>query len=464
MTVQSLLHVGASGLRAATVGVNVASQNATNANTVGYTRRDVVQSPVPGPPVGGGGVSATGPRRIIDRFLEQRVLGATSASAEATARRELSEVANFALSEGAGTIGQALDALEGSFREVASRPGDVGRREEALSQAAALAEAFRSASSQIDAARSEADHRIEDSVAEVNRLSADIDRLQREMRKAEVGGVEASDLRDQRDQRIRELAKLVPTTVAHGPNGTVTVLLGGARAIVRADGGTSTLSTAVDPATGHVVVRQSAAGGQDDITGELDTGTIAGQIEARDGALKDAEDALDALAFDAANAMNAAHAAGYGLDGATGRNLFTVGPTAAGAARSLALDPSVAGNPSALAAATDPTALPGDNRGMLALIDVFTTQSVSGGTATPNGALATLVARTGTAIERADADVAFADANLAQVSSLREAVSGTSSDDEMVSLMQYQRAYEASLRVVQMADDMLAQLVELGRR
>jgi flagellar hook-associated protein FlgK len=33
----------------------------------------------------------------------------------------------------------------------------------------------------------------------------------------------------------------------------------------------------------------------------------------------------------------------------------------------------------------------------------------------------------------------------------------------MVALMSYQRAYEASLRVVQAADDMLARLIDLGR-
>jgi flagellar hook-associated protein FlgK len=71
-------------------------------------------------------VNAKGPQRIVDRFLEKRLLGATSASAEANARRSLSEVANFALSEGAGAIGTALDGLESSLREVATSPGDRG--------------------------------------------------------------------------------------------------------------------------------------------------------------------------------------------------------------------------------------------------------------------------------------------------------------------------------------------------
>ncbi|MBN8616906.1 MAG: hypothetical protein J0L92_40360, partial [Deltaproteobacteria bacterium] len=86
MTVQSLLHVGASGMRAATLGVNVAAQNATNVATEGYSRRSVRQEPLPGPPSGGRGVRTEGPVRTVDRFVERRLLGATSAHAEAGAR------------------------------------------------------------------------------------------------------------------------------------------------------------------------------------------------------------------------------------------------------------------------------------------------------------------------------------------------------------------------------------------
>lgn len=463
-SINSLLHVGASGLRAATMGVNVTSQNAMNAATPGYSRRAVLQNPVPGPPDGGGGVEAKGPQRIVDRFLEKRMLGATGASAEASARRDLSEVANFALSEGAGAIGSALDGLESALRASSASPGDRGKRSAVLAQASSLGIAFRGASLQITNARKEADHRIEESVAQVNRLSSEIDRLQREMRKAEVTGVEASDLRDQRDARIRELARLVPATVHEGLNGSVSVLLAGGRSLVSSEGNVGELSTTVDATSGNVVVRMRSAGGDDDVTAELETGTIGGLIHARDGVLEDAQNDLDELAFDVAGALNAAHAAGFGLDGGSGRNLFSVSATPAGAAASLTLDPSMVNAPEALAAALDPSLVPGDNRGLLAVIDVFSTPVATGGTETPNGALASLVSRTGTSIERADADVAYADANLTQVSTLRDAVSGTSSDDEMVALMSYQRAYEASLRVVQAADDMLSQLVQLGQR
>lgn len=463
-TLTSLLHVGASGLRAATLGVNVTSQNATNATTPGYSRRALVQSPVPGPPEGGGGVWARGPSRITDPFIERRLLGATSASAGASAQRQLAEAANVAMSEGAGGLGDALSALETALREASSSPSDLGRRAAVVARASNVADAFKSASQSVVDARREADQRVVDAVAEVNRLSAQIEHLQREIRESEITGVEASDLRDTRDQKVRELAALVPASVLDGPNGTVTVLLAGGRALVHAEGGASPLSTDVDATTGHVIVTAKMSGADVDITGELEGGEIGGLIAARDGVLKQSEDDLDQLASDVAAQLNAAHVTGFGLDGVSGRNLFTPVASVSGAARSLSVDAAVAGDPRAVALAQDPALVPGDNRGALALIDVFSTAFARGGTTTPGGAVAAMVADVGNAIVDADANVSRSSAQLAQVTSLRDSISGTSSDDEMVSLMSYQRAYEASLRVVSAADQMMQELLQLGAR
>jgi flagellar hook-associated protein 1 FlgK len=233
---------------------------------------------------------------------------------------------------------------------------------------------------------------------------------------------------------------------------------------VNAEGGVTALSTATDPLTGHVVVRARSSGVDLDVTSEIDGGDIGGLLAAQGGVLRQAEEDLDQLAFDVAGALNAAHAAGVGLDGVSGRNLFSPVAAVSGAARALAIDPAVSGTPTALGLALDPTLLPGDNRGALALIDVFSTAFARGGTTTPGGAVAAMVADVGTAIQAADTDVARRDSQLAQVNALRDSVSGTNSDDEMVALMSYQRAYEASLRVVAAADEMLQQLVQLGAR
>ena len=51
----------------------------------------------------------------------------------------------------------------------------------------------------------------------------------------------------------------------------------------------------------------------------------------------------------------------------------------------------------------------------------------------------------------------------AQVTAFRDQISGVSLDEEALNLMQYQRAYEASARMVTVLDEMLQTAVNLGR-
>lgn len=82
---------------------------------------------------------------------------------------------------------------------------------------------------------------------------------------------------------------------------------------------------------------------------------------------------------------------------------------------------------------------------------------------TAQESLGALVSEAGQAIRGANLDADFADDAAAQIQSMRDSVSGVSVDEEMIALSRYQRGYQASLRVVQAADAMLQELVNLGR-
>ncbi len=460
MSLFSILGVGASGLRAATVGVNISSQNATNATTAGYSRREVVEDPLPGPPMGGNGVLARGPLRTVDKFVERRLLGATSAHAEADARVSALGPLDDAFSESAG-LGAALDAFQTAIQQLTASPADGPTRSQVLASATALSSAFQRTASTLATARTDANAQIGDQVGQANGLITQIDQLQTQMKKSEIGGVEASDLRDQRDQCIRELAKLVPVQTVDGPRGTVSVQLDGGHGLVSADGGTQLLSATPNATTGVSSVTVTSAGAQVDITSTLKGGSIGGLIAARDQSIPAATSSLDQIAFDVATAYNSVHSAGVGLDGGTGRALFATSATAVGAASALVVSSDVDGHPERIAAGTDPTLVSGDNRNALALSALTTTAITSSGTRSAGDALSDLIATSGEAVQTAQRDSEVLGAAESQATALRSSVSGVSSDDEMVALTQYQRAYQASLKVVQTADQMLQDLIAM---
>jgi flagellar hook-associated protein 1 FlgK len=224
------------------------------------------------------------------------------------------------------------------------------------------------------------------------------------------------------------------------------------------------LEANLEPTSGDVRIYRQTAGAMEDITSFITTGTIGGAIAARDGALTDARNALDQLATDVANAYNSVHSAGFGLDGAGARNLFAVPPAGVtGAAASFAVSTDVAGQPDLLAGATDPLSVPGDNRNAIELFHVRDQNLATGGTQTMQQAYRALVSDAGTALQSANNQSAQTGAVLSQVENLRASASGVNTDEEMISLMKFQRAYQASLRVIETADQMLDDLLNLRR-
>ncbi len=453
MSLFGILGAGTKGMAASQQAAGVSAQNASNVGAQGYTRRSLV------PDTGQMGGLAS--RRVVDTFVERRLLGATSASGEASSARISLAPLDRIFTEGAGGLGASLDEFQAAVQDLSNRPSDSSARNLVVAKANALATSFTNASGELAAARADTDQRIVGAVKSVNFRLHQIAALGNDIARAEVSGQEASDLRDKRDLLIREVAKEIPVTALVNEQGSLTLTLSGSQSLISSDGKVSELSS-VRATNGDMEVHKKAAGADTNVTSLITSGAIYGYVKARDGALTEVQTKLDQLAFDMANAYNAAHEPGVGLDGARGRLLFERPLTVEGAALNLAVSADVAGNPDALGAALDAARLPSDNRGALALSAVARAPlAVSGMTASE--ALISLVGGSGTAVASAISSESFAEGALTQVQALQESVSGVSSDEEMIAMMRYQRAYEASIKVVQVADEMLQQLLQMKR-
>ena len=389
MSIYGILNTGRTGMTAHSYATGVTAQNAENATTEGYSRRLARLENVAPPQ---GGVRARGARRVVDPFINKRLLGAGSGAGYGEAKASALGVLDHVFADGPGDLGERIGAFEAGLVELSTHPSEGGTRATVLARAEALSNAFNGAAAELRGARAEINDRIVGEVDAINASAARIADLGSQITRAEIGGQEASDLRDLRDQELRSLAERAPITVIEGEHGSMNVLLAGSVSLVDEDHRAHALRAPIDP--GY-------------------------------GALNDAENALDQLAFDFADAYNTAHQAGVGLDGVGGRNLFDAGAVDGAAAR-FGVSADVAGQPDNIAAATDPLAVDGDNRA---------------------------------ALDGADT----AAAALSQVSALREGISGVSTDDEMVTLMELQRGYQATLKVIQTADEMLESLINLKR-
>jgi flagellar hook-associated protein 1 FlgK len=455
MSLLGLLNTGLVGTHVAQAGTQVAATNLTNVSTEGYSRKQASITPD-----AGGTTNQTG-KRVVEPFVERRLLSARTASGEASAEALALKPLDTVFSDEQGGLGNAIDAFQASLQELSSRPSDMAVREQVLARAGQAASAFQNASAGLKQARSDSNQRIVGAVDEVNQRLRQVASLTGQINKAEIGGGEAGDLRDRRDVLVREISERVPVSVIEQDNGaSFSLLLSGSQQLVSPDGKVSELS-ATDNG-GDVRVTKNIAGQNVDVTSLLSSGSIGGQLKARDGTLNKIDDKLNQLAYDFQNQYNQVQTSGVGLDGNSGPPLFEPLASASSAASMIRVSDAIAGQPQLLAAASDASALPSDNSNALAMT-ALTVAPIALGGMTVTEALASLTGSAGMAVQTANQGESFASGALDQVAALRESLSGVSSDEEMASMMRYQRTYEASLQIMQVADSMMGELMNLRR-
>ena len=462
----SLLSLGWTGLNVSRLLAETSGHNTSNVNTPGYSRQRVelsARSPlwaVPG--MLGTGAQATSISSLRDLFIEKQLLGAGGEGGFAGGQIEALQAAETAIGVGGGDrLQQALGGFFQALSALAAQPSDLATREQVLAGARELAQAFRDVRAQLQSSRQGLDDQIEQSAAEVQKNLEEIARLNREIRAAETAGVQANDLRDRRGLLAQQVAEQLGVRVFSDDRGNLNLALADGAVLVEGDQAAE-LRAVKDPANDGLMALELVSGSG--VVRHLDAaagGRLGGLLQARDVTLRQALEKLDGLAFDLASAVNNLHRGGFGLDGVGGRDLFTplAGPD--GAAGQLALDPAVDGNARALAAASDPAALPGDNRVALLLAGLASAPIASGGTQDPISAASGIGSFIGGALASAERDFEFHAGRIAQLSAWRESVSGVSLEEEMIELAKAQRAFEAATKVIKTADELLETVISL---
>jgi flagellar hook-associated protein 1 len=446
------LYTGLSGIRAAQTGIDVASHNVANSATRGYTRQRVAlaashsyQSPV-GPI--GTGVTVAQIGRLRDAFLDTRARGALAEHAGAGVRAQLLTTVEALTGEPDNGISGRLTALWTAAEAWANDPADPATRRQVISELGAVAETFRSVSSQWDLL--EADARIdrETRITAANDALTALAELDLRIANADPKRV-GNDLYDQRDVLLDHIAELTGATARVGADGRSEVRLAGVDLIDATGAGRLELDAAGS------VLAVDPAGAATDTTGQLG-GAIGGLTRFLDQDLPQWRRQLDALAAGLAEAVNATNAGGVRADGTPGGPLLSYDP--ADPAGSLAR---LTDDLSALAAAiagAPPGPHDGTNAARFAALRT-TPVDIGGTSATIDTHLSNLVTGLAGDVRSARTSATAARTVASSAATARDAEHGVSLDEEMVELVRYQRQLEASARVMTAVDQVLDTLV-----
>ena len=448
MSLSSLLNIASSGLNASSGGLTITGQNITNATTAGYTKRVASFDAVPT-----GGVVYNGSVRAYDQFAFASVVNQTGMQASADARSTALTAIEGIIAPSTGSIGDNATALMSTFETLTANPNDTSVRSDVINKATDLATSISAAAQGLQGNARDLFAKGQDIVGQLNGNLKKVADLNTQIANAQAQGADTADLRDQRDTLVTAIGSQVGVKSVEDAAGRVT-LFGAGTTLVQGDK-SSPLSLGLDTNGKMQVTAQGTS--TVDVTSRVDGGALGGIIEARDVDLKASQDNLDSYAFDVANTLNAAHAAGYGTDGSTGQNLFSVSGTQAGAALSITVDPGLVGHPEKIAAAGSAAELPGGNSGATALAALGDSDSF-GGTTIANR-FGNIASDIGTRANNAASDKSMRDNTLAAATTLAQSTSGVSLDEEMVNMSKFQRSFEAASKVLQTADSLLSEFL-----
>jgi flagellar hook-associated protein 1 FlgK len=441
------LGIAVSGLNAAQRQLEVAAHNVANVNTEGYSRQRVelaTARPVPGTHgrrgdgMRGMGVTVADVIRVRNALADASFRNESANQASWGVKAEVLARAEQVLGPFDAGTPQALSRFYAAWDQLSLQPQDPAARNGVLDAGRQLAAGFRAAARELDRLGTETATRASEAAEEVNRLAAQVAKLNVAIVDALAGKQSPNDLLDERDRLVDRLAALAGATSLTDADGTVTVFVG-TRALVRADAADRLVVTG----SPSLAVTFASDGGA-----AAPGGRLGGLVELANVTLPAIRADLDAVAVGLRDSVNAAHQAGYDLDGNPGLAFF-----AGTGAADLDVNPAVGARQVAASAGGQPA----DGNNALAVAATRTSPAVGGATVTE--AVVAFAGRLGAYAAAARTSADASGAILEGIRRERAVTNSVSLDEELANMVRFQRSYEAAARVITVIDEMLDRLV-----
>lgn len=458
----SLTHIlnnGRTALLAHQRALASTANNASNVSTPGYNRRESHFSSLRGED----GVQLQVRRSQTATYITDQILDQSAAYGSADAKTSSLNAVDRLFRETDSNIGNAIDQFFNAVRGLALAPADVDRRQEMLSKAEQLAQTIGGVATRIEQERVAVDESLDTMVQKTNALTQELAKLNRDLTMTPGKEAENGAVLDRQQVVLKELSELVPVHSFRDTQGRLTVLLNGGEPLVQAEAYAqleATPDTTLDGLKRIDLI--SISGMPVNVTKGLSSGKIGGTVDLRDNTLTGVLDTIDQLAFDLSSQINTVHQAGFGMDGTSGRSMFTDPPaTVKGSAKAMAIHADLRDNPSGIAAAQDAATAIGGNEHLLVLQNLEDQPLAGGGTRSFTHEVAALVSTVGQTVKDNEQRLQQTRVAKEAAEGMEQAQVGISLDEEMIDLMRFQRAYQASSKVITTVDKLFEIVMQL---
>lgn len=453
-----MVNTSASALRYHQAVMEVASGNIANVSTDGYTRRRVVGQSVgaPAQPAmwsrydgNGDGVRVGSVDRMVDPLLDSRARREHGTQSYLDTRSGALGRVEASLGEPAGKgISSALADVRKAWQDLSNNPDSAAARGQVLTTSRTLADAVAGQRRNIEAEEGDQRASLLADLGETNTLASDLAAANEAISAARLSGNDPSGLLDRRDQMALRLSELTGGTAVENGQGGLDVTVGGVALVTGNKAGSLSVTAGVNPdgtsdGLPLALAVTPPGGSATAVTGLR--GEVGGTAELLRTTLPALKQSLQDVAQQVADAVNTAHQAGFDPTGAAGGPFYAVDPN----------DP----NGPLVLLVSDPAKVAASGIGGGPNRDGGNATAISAALGGPEQGYQQFVTGLGNEVASVRR-LSETQQNLTdQVDGAREQLSGVNLDEEMVTMMQSQRAYEAAARVMATLDSVLDTLI-----
>lgn len=471
--IHGMMDVGKRSMMNSQTALQTAGHNIANKSTEGYSRQRVELQTAEPTGLGnhriGMGSKTAAVTRTNNSYLEKQ-LGKEQSSlgyydGKTDAMNRIEQVYNEQGNKGLNVF---ITDFYNSFREFANNPESLASRTQVKETAEYLTTDFKRVNNQLNEIRRDIDTQVSSHIDSVNQITKEIAQLNEKVLLVQSSGGPANDERDRRDLLIKQLGEKINIRWAEGEGGAVTITAGNTAVLV-AGSDAKELSVQSTPGDGKklegsysVFYKNNSNSEPLDVTKQLTGGGVGGLLEVRDTTITELIGQVDQMAYSIATAVNEVHSRGYDAYNRQAGNFFKMPESLQGASANLEISANVLRDPMRIASARHPNS-PGDNSVANAISQLQFERVMPDEKTTVDEFYNSMVGEVGIQSRKAIQSQESQKGIVNNLKNIRESISGVNLDEETTKLIEYQKAFDASARLIRTADEMFDTVLNLKR-
>ena len=453
MSLSNLLNISKAAMLAHQSAINTTARNIANVNTLGYRRRrvDISQLTSNSGYMGfsrlNGVYGQEGVSLIRHQFVENQLRyehqGLGRYQSDEMMLTQVEDIFSEPLDSGLANV---MSEFWNSWSDLANDPTSQSAHSMVRDKGVLLANSFNRVHSELQDLQNQISMDVKDKTDQTNQMITQLADLNKQ-----ISSSLSDQLLDQRDQLLNELSTMINIDVAEQSNGTVSVAANGQ---VLVSGNYKNLLAAEvisEDGSNHVKFSTENGSGVLDVSG----GELGSLLNMANKNIPQYISKLDELARGLAERVNAVHSSGMNLDGVTGLSFFA--DDVSGAA-DMVVNSAILGDPSLIATGAA-SGTPGDGSIAQAISDIQNEEIVEGSTS--GDFYHMLISRVGSQLQESSFLRSSQEMVVQSLENQRDSVSGVSLDEEMTMLLEFEKGYEASARLIATVDELMQTVINM---